>query len=142
MAGSPRSSDRPGAESAAAPGARDRTVALDPRVAQRRQHLTLAAAQAADGFLARRPTRPPPGVPVQFVERRQYVRGDDLRQLDWKSYARNDRLAIKRYEEETNLECTLVVDASASMAYPPDVDGAGPGAGRDSAPNGWPSKYD
>ena len=59
---------------------------------------------------------------VEFVERRPYVQGDDLRHLDWKAYARSDRLSIKRYEEETNLECTVVVDASASMAYPPEAD--------------------
>ena len=150
MAGSPRSSDRPGADARGsaeraaggeAPGgetprgARDRTVALDPRVAERLKHLTLSAAQAVEGFLAGRHRSPHRGVSVEFVERRQYVPGDDLRHLDWKSYARNDRLAIKRYEEETNLECTLVVDASASMAYPPD--GAS-GAARD----GGPSKYD
>jgi len=58
------------------------------------------------------------GVSVEFVERRPYVQGDDLRHLDWKAYARTNRLVIKRYEEETNLEATLVVDASASMAYP------------------------
>jgi uncharacterized protein (DUF58 family) len=139
MAGSPRSSDQPDAESAAVSGARGRTVALDPKVAERLKHLTLSAAQAVEGFLAGRHKSPHRGVSVEFVERRQYVPGDDLRHLDWKSYARNDRLAIKRYEEETNLECTLVVDASASMAYPPDGQGAAQGtAGRD----GGPSKYD
>ena len=58
------------------------------------------------------------GVSVEFVERRPYAQGDDLRHLDWKAYARTNRLVVKRYEEETNLEATLVVDASASMAYP------------------------
>ncbi|MEC7583881.1 MAG: DUF58 domain-containing protein [Planctomycetota bacterium] len=59
------------------------------------------------------------GVSVEFVERRPYVQGDDLRHLDWKAWARSDRLSIKRYEEETNLAATIVVDASGSMAYPP-----------------------
>ncbi len=122
MAGSPRSSDRPDAETAAV-AAPARRVALDPAVAERLQHLTLSAAQAVEGFLAGRHRSPHRGVSVEFVERRPYVPGDDLRHLDWKSYARNDRLAVKRYEEETNLECTLVVDASASMAYPPQAPG-------------------
>jgi uncharacterized protein (DUF58 family) len=97
-----------------------RTVALDPRVAERIAHLTLSANHAVEGFLTGRHRSPHRGVSVEFVERRPYVQGDDLRHLDWKAYARTDRLVIKRYQEETNLECTLLVDASASMAYPPD----------------------
>jgi uncharacterized protein (DUF58 family) len=132
MADSPRSSARPDAEPAG--GARGdaraaRRVRPDPRVAERLAHLTLTASRAVEGFLAGRHRSPHRGVSVEFVERRPYVQGDDLRHLDWRAYARNDRLAIKRYEEETNLECTLVVDASASMAYPP-------------APDGRPTKYD
>ena len=115
MADSPRS---PGAE---------RRLTLDPKVAERLQHLTLTATRAVEGFLAGRHKSPHRGVSVEFVERRAYVPGDDLRHLDWKAFARTDRLAIKRYEEETNLECTLVVDASASMAFPQD---------------GRPTKYD
>jgi len=97
-----------------------RTVALDPRVAERIEHLSLSANHAVEGFLTGRHRSPHRGISVEFVERRPYVQGDDLRHLDWKAYARTDRLTIKRYQEETNLECTLVVDASASMAYPPD----------------------
>ncbi len=104
-----------------------RGLTLDPQVAERLQHLTLTASRAVEGFLAGRHKSPHRGVSVEFVERRGYVPGDDLRHLDWKAFARTDRLAIKRYEEETNLECTLVVDASASMGYPTD---------------GRPTKYD
>jgi uncharacterized protein (DUF58 family) len=125
MADSPGSSARPDAERRAA-GA-GRRLAPDPRVAERLAHLTLTASRAVEGFLAGRHRSPHRGVSVEFVERRPYVQGDDLRHLDWKAYARNDRLALKRYEEETNLDCTLMVDASASMAYPQD---------------GRPSKYD
>jgi uncharacterized protein (DUF58 family) len=123
MADSPGSSARPRAEAAAGGGAGARPARAlhpDPRVAERLAHLTLTATHAVEGFMAGRHRSPHRGVSVEFVERRPYVQGDDLRHLDWKAYARNDRLAIKRYEEETNLECTLVVDASASMAYPPD----------------------
>ncbi len=115
------------ADSPRSPGAERRAVTLDPEVAERLQHLTLTASRAVEGFLAGRHKSPHRGVSVEFVERRGYVPGDDLRHLDWKAYARTDRLAIKRYEEETNLECTLVVDASASMGYPTD---------------GRPTKYD
>jgi len=115
------------ADSPRSPGAERRTLAPDPRVAERLQHLTLTATRAVEGFLAGRHKSPHRGVSVEFVERRGYVPGDDLRHLDWKAWARTDRLSVKRYEEETNLEATLVVDASASMGYP---------AG------GGPTKYD
>jgi uncharacterized protein (DUF58 family) len=124
MADSPGSSAQPAAERRGAAG---RRVAPDPRVAERLAHLTLTATRAVEGFLTGRHRSPHRGVSVEFVERRPYVQGDDLRHLDWKAFARNDRLSLKRYEEETNLECTLVVDASASMAFPQD---------------GRPSKYD
>jgi uncharacterized protein (DUF58 family) len=124
MADSPGSSAQPGAERRGDPG---RRVTPDPRVAERLAHLTLTATRAVEGFLAGRHRSPHRGVSVEFVERRPYVQGDDLRHLDWKAFARNDRLSLKRYEEETNLECTLVVDASASMAFPQD---------------GRPTKYD
>lgn len=128
MADSPGSSARRDAERAAGAGAGGgRKVAPDPRVAERLSHLTLTATRAVEGFLAGRHRSPHKGVSVEFVERRPYVQGDDLRHLDWKAFARNDRLSLKRYEEETNLECTLVVDASASMGYPTD---------------GRPTKYD
>lgn len=108
-------------------GGRSLRRGLDPRVADRLQRLNLAVNRAVEGFLGGRHRSPHTGVSVEFVERRAYVQGDDLRHLDWKAYARSDRLSVKRYEEETNLECTLIVDASASMAYPPDAS---------------PSKYD
>lgn len=80
-----------------------------------------------EGLLGGHHRSPRRGISVEFVERRPYVQGDDLRHLDWKAFARSDRLSVKRYEEETNLEATLVVDASASMAYPE----AAPNAGTD-----------
>jgi uncharacterized protein (DUF58 family) len=115
------------ADSPRSPGAERKPLTLDPQVADRLQHLTLTATRAVEGFLAGRHKSPHRGVSVEFVERRGYVPGDDLRHLDWKAFARTDRLSIKRYEEETTLECTLVVDASASMGYPTD---------------GRPTKYD
>jgi uncharacterized protein (DUF58 family) len=56
-------------------------------------------------------------VSVEFAEYRQYLPGDDLSTLDWKVFARSDRYYVKKYEEETNLECHLLLDVSASMAY-------------------------
>lgn len=60
---------------------------------------------------------PHKGHSVEFADHRQYVAGDDLRHLDWKVLGRSDRLVLKRYEAETDLGCTLVVDGSASMGY-------------------------
>ncbi len=65
------------------------------------------------------------GYSVEFAEHREYVPGDDIRFLDWKVYGKTDRLYIKHYEEETNLEAHLVVDASESMSYD-SRDGDGP----------------
>lgn len=112
MADSPKSW---AARMADAPGRRG----LDPKVADKLARLSLAVDGTVEGFLSGRHRSPHRGVSVEFVERRPYVPGDDLRHLDWKAWARSDRLAVKRYEEETNLSATFVVDASASMAYPP-----------------------
>jgi uncharacterized protein (DUF58 family) len=57
------------------------------------------------------------GQSVEFLQHREYVVGDDLRHVDWKVWARQDRLYVKQFEEETNLRCTLLVDVSNSMAY-------------------------
>ena len=57
------------------------------------------------------------GQSVEFLQHREYVTGDDLRHVDWKVWARQDRLYVKQFEEETNLRCTLLMDISNSMAY-------------------------
>src|SRR5215210_582529 len=57
------------------------------------------------------------GMAVEFAQHRQYVAGDDLKHLDWKVYGRSDKLYVKQYQQETNLDVILLIDASASMAY-------------------------
>lgn len=57
------------------------------------------------------------GLSTEFADHRQYVKGDDLKRLDWRVYARTERYYIKRYEESTNLKAYILVDSSASMAY-------------------------
>src|SRR5690606_26195796 len=57
------------------------------------------------------------GFSVEFADHREYVPGDDLKYLDWKLYARTDHYYIKRYEEETNVRCHVLLDRSASMAF-------------------------
>jgi uncharacterized protein (DUF58 family) len=90
---------------------------LDPAVVARLGTLELKARTIVEGFLSGLHRSPFKGFSVEFAEYRQYIPGDDLHTIDWKVYARSDRHYVKKFEEETNLECHLLVDVSASMAY-------------------------
>ncbi len=79
--------------------------------------MELKARTIVEGFLSGLHRSPYKGFSVEFAEYRQYLPGDDLSRLDWKVYARTDRHYVRKYEEETNLECHLLLDQSASMAY-------------------------
>jgi uncharacterized protein (DUF58 family) len=80
--------------------------------------LEFKARQVVEGFLAGLHKSPFHGFSVEFAEHRAYNSGESTRHIDWKLFARTDKLFVKRYEEETNLRCELVVDASSSMYYP------------------------
>lgn len=90
---------------------------LPPEAVKRVARLELQARQIVEGFLSGAHRSPYFGQSVEFVQHRQYVAGDDVRHVDWKVWARQDRLVIKQYEEDTNLRCGLLVDGSASMRY-------------------------
>lgn len=90
---------------------------LRPEVTTRIRRLELTARRVVEGFLSGMHRSPYFGQSIEFLQHRQYTRGDEIRHIDWKVYARQDRLHIKQYEEETNLRLSLVVDRSASMAY-------------------------
>ena len=90
---------------------------LRPEVTARIRRLELTARRVVEGFLSGMHRSPYFGQSIEFLQHRQYTRGDEIRHIDWKVYARQDRLYIKQYEEETNLRLTLLVDQSASMAY-------------------------
>jgi uncharacterized protein (DUF58 family) len=90
---------------------------LDPAVIARLGTLELKARTIVEGFLSGLHRSPFKGFSVEFAEYRQYIHGDDLATIDWKVYARCDRHYVKKFEEETNLECHLVLDVSGSMAY-------------------------
>lgn len=96
--------------------ARDRQF-LDPAVVARLGTLELRARTIVEGFLAGLHRSPFKGFSVEFAEYRQYMPGDDLQTIDWKVYARSDRFYVKKFEDETNLDCHLMVDVSGSMAY-------------------------
>jgi uncharacterized protein (DUF58 family) len=90
---------------------------LDPAVIARLGTLELKARTIVEGFLSGLHRSPFKGFSVEFAEYRQYIPGDDLSTMDWKVYARSDRHVVKKFEEETNLECHLLIDMSGSMAY-------------------------
>src|SRR2546421_6800919 len=79
--------------------------------------LDLRARLVVEGFWNGLPRSPYHGFSVEFTEYRQYTPGDDPRYLDWRLYARTDRYYIKKFEDETNLRCHLLVDNSRSMTY-------------------------
>ena len=90
---------------------------LDPAVLARLGTLELKARTIVEGFLAGLHRSTFKGFSVEFAEYRQYIPGDALSTIDWKVYARSDRYVIKKFEEETNLDCHLLLDVSGSMGY-------------------------
>ena len=90
---------------------------LHPDAIKRILRLDLRARHVVEGFLSGMHRSPYFGQSVEFLQHREYVPGDDLRHVDWKVWARQDRLQVKQYEEDTNLRCTLLVDVSNSMVY-------------------------
>src|SRR5438270_8158595 len=107
---------------------------LDPKILNKITRLDLKARHIVEGFMGGMHKSPYHGFSVEFAEHREYAPGDDLKHLDWKVYGRTGRFYLKQYEEETNLTCWLLVDASESMRY-----GSGP-AGDGGRP--LVSKYD
>src|SRR5947199_3045031 len=101
---------------AAASGTRDRAL-IDPQTLMSIKNLELRARVVVEGFWHGLHRSPYHGFSVEFTEYRQYSPGDDPRYLDWRLYARTDRYFIKKFEDETNLRCCLLVDNSRSMTY-------------------------
>ena len=93
------------------------TSMIDPASLMRLKNLELRAKVVVEGFLTGLHRSPYHGFSVEFSEYRQYTPGDDPRYLDWRLYARSDRYYIKRFEDETNLRCWLLVDLSRSMSF-------------------------
>ena len=97
--------------------ARDGTARVDPETILRIESLELRARIIVEGFQSGLHRSPYHGFSVEFTEYRPYSPGDDLRYLDWKLLARTDRRYIKRFEDETNVRCHLLVDLSRSMSF-------------------------
>ena len=95
---------------------------LDPTVLARIGNLELIAKYVVEGFISGLHKSPYHGFSVEFSQYRQYMPGDDTKHIDWKAYARTDRYYIKQFEEETNLNCYLLLDTSESMMHPMDTE--------------------
>lgn len=83
-------------------------------------NLELLARQVVEGFILGLHKSPFHGFSVEFAEHRLYNQGDPLRHIDWRVFGRTDKLFVKRFEEETNLRCCIVLDTSSSMQFPKD----------------------
>ena len=103
------------------------TDLLTPEAMRKLETLVLRSRYVVEGFRAGMHASPLKGASVEFADHRQYVKGDNLRNLDWKVFGRTERYYVKRFEEETSLRTHVVIDGSGSMAYGSD---------------GRPSKYD
>ncbi len=90
---------------------------LHPEAIRRISRMEVRARHIVEGFLSGMHRSPYFGQSVEFQQHREYVPGDDLRNVDWQVWARQDRLYVKQFEEDTNLRCTLMVDVSNSMGY-------------------------
>ncbi|TDP03872.1 DUF58 domain-containing protein [Flavobacterium sp. 245] len=82
------------------------------------QHLEMLANQVVEGFISGMHKSPFHGFSAEFAEHKVYNSGESTKHIDWKLFAKTDRLYTKRFEEETNLRCHLIVDNSSSMHYP------------------------
>lgn len=86
-------------------------------------NLDFLAKKAVEGFITGMHKSPYNGFSVEFSEHSQYNIGDSTRHIDWKVFGRTDKLYLKNYEDETNLRCQIVIDASSSMYYPKETNG-------------------
>lgn len=82
------------------------------------KHLELLANQVVEGFISGMHKSPFHGFSAEFAEHKIYNAGESTKHIDWKLFAKTDRLYTKRYEEETNMRCHLIIDNSSSMHYP------------------------
>ena len=90
---------------------------LDPKDLSRLANHQVLAKRVVEGFCSGLHRSPHKGFSVEFKQHRAYTRGDEIRRLDWKVFGKSDRFYVREYEEETNLRCHLLLDASGSMAY-------------------------
>jgi uncharacterized protein (DUF58 family) len=91
---------------------------INQQEVQQLSHLEFIARQVVEGFITGLHKSPFHGFSVEFAEHRLYNTGETTRHIDWKLYGKTDKLFVKRYEEETNLRCQIILDNSSSMHFP------------------------
>jgi len=90
-------------------------MALDLHSLSQYKNLEIIAKRAVEGFITGKHKSPYHGFSVEFSEHKSYTPGDELKNIDWKVFAKTDKLYVKKFEEETNLRCQIVIDVSSSM---------------------------
>lgn len=93
-------------------------LTMEKKIIDSLSHLDFFARQVVEGFITGLHKSPFHGFSVEFAEHRLYNTGESVKNIDWKVYGRTDKLFVKRFEEETNLRCQIVIDNSSSMYYP------------------------
>ena len=91
---------------------------LERKHIEKFENLELFANQVVEGFITGLHRSPFHGFSVEFAEHRLYNSGESTRHIDWKLFARTDKMFVKRFEEETNLRCRIILDHSSSMYFP------------------------
>jgi uncharacterized protein (DUF58 family) len=122
----------------------DAQLYLHPQTLARLGTLELRAKMIVEGVMSGMHRSPYHGFSVEFAQHRPYVAGDDIRHLDWKVFGRSDKLHLKQYQQETNLDLVVLVDSSGSMRYGSRTFEDASGVGRKTSPDGrlnW-SKFD
>jgi uncharacterized protein (DUF58 family) len=122
----------------------DAQLYLHPQTLARLGTLELRAKMIVEGVMSGQHRSPYHGFSVEFAQHRPYVPGDDIRHLDWKVFGRSDKLHLKQYQQETNLDLVVLVDSSGSMAYGSRTFEDASGVGRKTSPDGrsnW-TKFD
>lgn len=122
----------------------DASLYLHPQTLARLGSFELRAKHIVEGVMSGMHRSPHHGFSVEFAQHRQYAPGDDIKHLDWKVYGRSDKLYLKEYQQETNLDLMLLVDASGSMNYGTRTFADASGVGVKAGPRGeivW-SKFD
>lgn len=126
-------------------GARvEASLYLHPQTLARLSSIQLRAKMIVEGLSSGTHRSPFHGLSVEFAQHRPYVAGDDIRHLDWKVYGRSDKFQLKQYQQETNLDLMVLVDASGSMSYGSRLFSDASGQGLATSPDGryfW-SKHD
>ena len=136
--------DAPTTEHTPSPGRTDPHLYLHPQTLARLATMELRAKMIVEGVMSGQHRSPYTGVSIEFAQHRPYVAGDDLRHLDWKVYARTDKLQVKQYQQETNLDLVVMVDSSGSMRFGSRLFSDASGSQLATAPDGRPnwSKFD